>query len=146
MRMTNAELLDFQKHTHKKLRAKPKHDEDDLQSQCIEFARFQYPSKLIFMIPNAMSFGGAGPAERGRFFGKLAKLKKMGLMKGVSDLFISEASRGYHGLYLEAKTKIGKQSPEQNLFEKAVKFRGYDYHEFRTFEDFQSILAWYLAP
>jgi len=130
----------------KKVRAKPRHEEDDLQAQCMEYVRLQYHSTLIFMIPNAMSFGGVGTANRGQFFGKLGKLKKMGLLKGVADLFVSEPMRGFHGLYLEAKVGSNKLSPEQVIFQKAARMRNYDHQEFRTFDEFKTILDWYLSP
>lgn len=43
-------------------------------------------------------------------------LKLQGVLKGVSDLFFARARGGYHGLWIEMKTKKGKASLEQIAF------------------------------
>ena len=128
----------------KKARAKPRHEEDELQIQCLEYFQMRHKKRLIFHVPNAMSFGGSG--GRGQFFGKLAKLKKMGLVKGVADLFIAESEKGYHGCFLELKVGKNPQSPEQKQFEIAVTTRGYAYQVVRRFEDFKVVVDWFLSP
>lgn len=43
-----------------------------------------------------------------------AKLKAMGVRKGIPDLFLPIPRQGYHGLYIETKKiKNGKVSPDQ---------------------------------
>ena len=43
-------------------------------------------------------------------------LKRMGVMKGVSDFFLAIPCNGYHGLWIELKVNEGKLSPEQVEF------------------------------
>lgn len=54
-----------------------------------------------------------------------AILKRMGVMKGVSDLFITRARRGYHGAWIELKASKGKLSPEQSKFLENMNREGY---------------------
>lgn len=55
------------------------------------------------------------------------KLKKMGLRKGVADYFVLSPNLATKGLWLEFKTKIGKQSPEQMSFAEQVRNLDYVY-------------------
>ena len=107
-----------------------------LQSRCVRWFDFQYPglSNLLFAIPNG---GKRSKAVAG-------KLKAEGVRKGVADLFLSVPVMGVHGLYLEAKFKTGKQSPEQQQFQSDVERMGYQYSEFRSEEEFMQIIKTYL--
>lgn len=42
-----------------------------------------------------------------------AYLNMMGMSKGFPDLLIPRAANGYHGLFIEMKTKDGSLKPEQ---------------------------------
>jgi hypothetical protein len=55
-----------------------------------------------------------------------AKLKRMGVKSGVSDLFIVRSSGHWKGLWLELKSKTGKVSPKQLQFLADMKAEGYD--------------------
>lgn len=52
-------------------------------------------------------------------------LKRMGVKKGVSDLFLGVPTNDYHGLWVELKTKQGVLSKEQEEFLKRKNERGY---------------------
>lgn len=53
------------------------------------------------------------------------KLKRMGVKKGVSDLFLALPKNGKAGLWIELKVKGGRLEPEQKAFiEQKIK-RGY---------------------
>lgn len=45
-----------------------------------------------------------------------AKLKRMGVKRGVSDLFLAIPNDGYHGMFIEMKSKKGKLTFEQREF------------------------------
>lgn len=52
-------------------------------------------------------------------------LKRMGIKAGVSDIFIARASKGFHGLWIELKSKGGKLSPKQKEFIENMNREGY---------------------
>jgi len=80
--------------------------ESALQIQCIRWFDMQYPihSRYLFHIRNG---GSIKSAREG------LKFKRMGVRKGVPDLFLSVPSKEYHGFYIELKKKGGKPSEEQ---------------------------------
>jgi hypothetical protein len=53
------------------------------------------------------------------------KLKKMGVLKGASDIFIALPTQKYHGLWIEMKTMKGKASPYQLAFIDRMNKAGY---------------------
>ena len=57
-----------------------------------------------------------------------ALLKRMGVTPGVSDLFIPRAIKGYHGAWIELKTKTGKLSISQMDFLAKMNAEGYFAH------------------
>ncbi len=54
-----------------------------------------------------------------------ALLKRMGVMAGVSDIFIPRSNGLLHGLFIELKIKSGKVSSHQNLFISNMVAEGY---------------------
>lgn len=78
---------------------------------------------LFFSVPNEGLLFGAG-SDRKKAFGRMAKLKKMGLTPGVSDLVIVKAGMAY---FLEIKADGGKQGPKQEAFEKRSRAVGAQY-------------------
>lgn len=54
-----------------------------------------------------------------------ARLKRIGLRKGVPDLCIPLPKGRYHGLYIELKTAKGKVTPDQIEWLKLLKSNGY---------------------
>lgn len=65
-------------------------------------------------------------------------------MAGVADLFLSIPSSLYHGLYMEMKTEIGKQSQSQKIFQQRVEAMGYRYAVVRSFDQFVAEIREYL--
>lgn len=45
-----------------------------------------------------------------------ALLKRKGVCKGVSDIFIPRANKSFHGLFIELKTLVGRPTVEQINF------------------------------
>lgn len=72
-------------------------------------------SSLTLHIPNE--------GKRTSRFG--AQLKKMGMMKGVADIFILYPCGAYHGMFIELKSANGKLSSEQTLFLNKAAAQGY---------------------
>lgn len=54
-----------------------------------------------------------------------AMLKRVGLKKGVSDLFLLVPKRGYHGAVIELKKSGGTTSEEQDWWIERFRERGY---------------------
>lgn len=54
-----------------------------------------------------------------------ANLKRQGVKAGVPDLVIPCARCGYHGLYIEMKTKTGRISDKQKEWLKLLRKEGY---------------------
>lgn len=52
-------------------------------------------------------------------------MKRMGVLKGASDLFMAWPNSGYHGLFIEVKSKVGRPSPEQKAFIGRMRDVGY---------------------
>ncbi len=50
-----------------------------------------------------------------------SNLKKMGVLKGVWDIFVAIPSKGYGGLWIEFKSEKGKLSSDQILFQERMK-------------------------
>lgn len=53
------------------------------------------------------------------------KLKCMGVMAGVSDVFIAIPKNGFSGMWLELKTKTGRATPIQKDFLTRMEVAGY---------------------
>ena len=81
---------------------------------------------------------GYGRAKRGN------GAHKLGFRKGASDLFISVASRGFNGFWLELKSKNGKLSAEQKQFQIDQESRGYFCATAWSFEQAKEIIDSYL--
>ena len=109
--------------------------EHRLQVACVRWMRFQYPNVLIFAIPN----GG----QRNVIVAK--KLKDEGVLAGVADLFVMYANKyGYNGLFIEMKTKTGRQTESQKEFEQYCLTHNYMYEVCRSFDEFRIIVSNYL--
>lgn len=86
-------------------------EQKQLIQWCRTDARFQY----LFHIPNE-SVGGPGWLTRNR---------QMGVKPGVPDLLYPVPLKGYHGLFIEMKTKTGRLSAEQKKWITALEIFGY---------------------
>lgn len=93
--------------------------EDEEQAYIVSWARIhesRYPElKLLYHIPN----------EGKRSNREGARMKSLGLRRGVSDLCLPVARCGFHGLYIELKAQDGKATAEQNEFIRDMLGQGY---------------------
>lgn len=122
----NTELL-------KKVKRNNRHEESDLQINCVETFRLMYPKYRwkLFAIPNG-NYRTAIGAEI---------LKREGVLPGVCDIFLAVPKSDLKnriiigGLFIEFKTNTGRLSEYQVNFIKEV---GNDYRciVIRTVEDF----------
>ena len=126
-------------------------EEHNLQCACVKWFAYQHPELqgLLFAVPNG-SYRNKATA---------GKLKAEGVVAGVADLIllvpkvktivyacvgmplIEEAT---HGLCIEMKTKTGRQSSEQGLWQLKVEKYGYKYVVCRSLDDFIATVERYL--
>lgn len=108
-------------------RRKPRHIEENLQSSCVTWFRMTHPECIIFACPN----GGS----RNRL--EAVNMKRSGVLAGVSDLIIV-AARAV--LFVEMKTKTGRQSKNQKTFQSNIERLGFEYKICRSLSSFQSTI------
>ena len=103
--MTFEELL--AKANAETTRAKPRHEESQLQRICVKWFRLQYPELaiLLFAVPNG---GARNKREAGI-------MKAEGVTAGVADIILLIPSGGYASLCMEFKTEKGRQQETQKL-------------------------------
>ena len=117
----------------KKKRSK---EEETNQISMISYFKSHRPHIVDFIIhiPN----GGT------RKIGEAVKLKKMGVVKGISDIFIPIPSMGYSGFWIEMKSTKGKLSKEQRIFMLNMRRFGYRTETCYSCEDAIITIEWYL--
>lgn len=89
--------------------------ESQEQRQLIQWCRTDPRLQYLFHIPNE-SVGGSGWLTRNR---------QMGVKSGVPDLMLPIPAGGYHGLFVEMKTKNGRLSEAQKRWINALNDLGY---------------------
>ena len=98
------------------------------------YAYPQYRGGCMFAVPN----GGHRNIQTARL------LKAEGVTSGVSDLLLLVPKRDYHGLCIEVKTPIGRQSDNQKAWQHTIEAQGFKYEIVRSLDDFAELLRWYL--
>lgn len=106
-----------------------KHEEHLLQCTIIKLLRLN--KIFCFAIPN----GGRRDAREG------ARLKKEGVLAGVSDIAILANRRVY---FTEIKIKKGRQTESQKEFERNVRALGCEYQVWRSLDDAISFVNYIL--
>lgn len=111
--------------------------ESDLQVACVNWFRAAYPHlrMLLFAIPN----GGK------RSIATAARMKKEGVVSGVSDLFLSVPKGEWHGFYIEMKAGDNKMTGNQEVFFQYAKKWGYKCEVVNSFDKFVREVEFYLA-
>ena len=112
-------------------------EEHKIQCAIVKWFFYAYPALrggLLFAVPN----GGH------RNIQTAARLKAEGVTSGVADLLLLIPKRDYHGLCVEVKTPVGRQSENQKSWQRAVEAQGYKYSIVRSLDDFAELLRWYL--
>ena len=98
------------------------------------YAYPQYRGGCLFAVPN----GGQ------RNIQTASRLKAEGVFSGVADLLLLVARHDYHGLCVEVKTMVGRQSENQKAWQKVIEAQGFKYEIVRTLDDFANLVRWYL--
>lgn len=101
------------------------HDEQVAVINWAQLMQGQYPElELLYAIPN-----GAGLQHKvvngRRFSPEAQKLKAEGMKKGVPDLCLPVARKGWHGLYIEMKYGNNKPSEAQRYYMDRLTDEGY---------------------
>lgn len=119
-------------------KAKPKHEESQIQRSCLRWFRLQYPqyALLCFAVPN----GGARNKREASI------MKAEGVTAGGADVILLIPSSGYASLCLEFKTQTGRQQDTQKAWQKAAETAGNKYTVIRSFDEFRNEVTNYLQP
>lgn len=121
---------EFMKQMSKKSHSRPHHIESHIQQQIVTWFRMQYPEYVIAAIPN----GGFRNAIEASI------MKKEGVLAGFSDLVVIVDKKI---LFIEIKTKTGRQSEYQKKFQYKVETLGFDYMICRSLNEFaQAFSRW----
>jgi len=108
--------------------------EFEIQRECVSWLRENYPGLLFTHIPlNSLSVAHG------------AKLKALGLTKGMPDLFVFHPSPRFHGLAVEFKRPGGAVQPAQTEILDKMRELGYFTAIVDSFSGFTSLLAAYLS-
>jgi VRR-NUC domain len=119
-----------------------KQSESILQQQCVKWFRLQYPDIMLISIKNSSKMGGKKtktgvPLEA-------IRAKKEGVTAGVADLMILNNTEFHGAIFIELKTKNGKQSKKQREFEMYCFKKGYYYLIIKSLEEFIETINYYL--
>ena len=124
-----------------------RHEESNLQQQCVAWFRAQYP-QYAMLLTHPINEG----SKNTRVSGAIHKAE--GTVAGVPDLLLFMPAeylqpndkykimlnKLIHGLGIEFKTKTGKQSQQQKDFQKIFETAGYMYVIVRSFDEFRKVI------
>lgn len=122
--------------------ARPRHLEDSLQASIVDYHRRAVPEEaaILFAVPNG---GRRSPREA-------ARLKRQGVLAGVSDLILVTYERT---VFLEVKLaksllqdRETRQSDSQREFQARVEGLGHPYRVIRSLEDYAAVLDRFQVP
>lgn len=140
---------DLSKNTQNLIRrpAKPKkprrHEESDIQQTIVTWSKL-YKGKIggeTFFLSDYLHANPNGGKRDPR---EAARLKREGVKAGVSDLFVSIPSKGYHGLWVEVKTEKGVMTKAQKDFFALQQWMGYRCEVVRSILEFVALIEDYL--
>lgn len=120
----------------KKPRKPARNLEHQLQCSEVVYFRAQWPklARLFFAVPNGQK----------RTEVQTAWLHSEGMVNGVADMILLLPSRGYNCLCIENKTRTGRQSPDQRLFQQDIEAHGGKYVIVRSMDDFIKVIKDYM--
>lgn len=95
--------------------------EDNLQINCVLWYKMQYRNRLITSFPAGYAF--SGDKQKRAMTGK--RMKDMGYLNGMPDIFIPEPISTYSGLFIELKVGRNTTSESQDKILDELRRRGY---------------------
>ena len=103
------------------------HEEHDEQKKLVLFITnylmHEYPIlRWLHAIPNGVSLAGIDKVTRAKI---TTQMTNEGVKSGICDLFLPVRNREYSGLYVEMKSKTGREKPNQKQFIAFVREQGY---------------------
>ena len=125
---------------------KRRHEEEDLQMAVVQWFDLQYPklSQFFFHVASGGSRSFKTDRQGRRFSLEAMRFKKMGVRKGVPDMFLAVPVGRHHGLFLEFKSSIGALTKEQRTFmDQAAGWR-YAVEVVRSFDEARVFINVYL--
>lgn len=102
-----------------------KGEEYEIQEAAVKYMRLKHPDCLCFSVPNESCW------KNKNYFSAL------GMLPGVSDLIVILPNKV---LFIEFKSKIGRQSVEQINFMQKVESLGFEYCLIRNVDDFMEYI------
>lgn len=102
-----------------------KGEEYAIQEACVTWFRLQYPEYLMYSVPMEATW-------RNKYY-----FEGLGSMAGVSDTIVMLPG---HILFVEFKSRKGRQSPDQKIFQEKVELLGFEYFIIKSVEDFQRLV------
>ncbi len=93
------------------------HTESNEQIAAMDWLRAQHPKIALHTLH-------IGNERKATYYAGYI-MKRMGVLKGASDLFMAWPSAGFHGLFIEVKSKVGKPTVEQKDFIDRMNSVGY---------------------
>lgn len=129
---------------------KQRHKEQDMQIRCVRYFRNTYP-ELAVLLEHPKNEVASGNRTEG------AIAKAEGVQAGVADLILhvpslvciidgepQEELYMFISLAIELKTKTGRQSPEQKIFQRYFEAAGGMYVIVRSYEEFVKVVDHYV--
>lgn len=109
--------------------------EEKIQHDCIMWFDKKYPEYRLLLVHH---YNNPRSAAQG------AKLKGLGLKKGIPDLVLYIPNKNYSGLFIEMKNDKGRLQPQQVRYSELLPKMGYKWELCRSLEKFQEIITNYL--
>jgi hypothetical protein len=96
-----------------------RHTESNEQIAAMDWLRAQHPNIALHTLH-------IGNERKASYYAGYI-MKRMGVLKGASDLFMAwpMLAKGYCGLFIEVKSKIGRPTAEQKAFLQRMREVGY---------------------
>lgn len=118
--------------------------ESAIQMSCVQWLwnTHEVTRGLYVAIPNENSRSVYESKKQQLMSGSIRK--NMGVTAGCADTALFMSRGGFHALFIEFKTDIGRQSDAQKLFQQNVEAQGYKYIIVRSLEQFKQEMENYL--